>query len=154
MIESLDDTIKEIRSTIFELSLLGSELGVRTQVTKLVHELADIVGIPVRLTFEGPVDAEISDEVAQHLLAALREAVTNVGRHAEASEASVVLSVEGSLCRLQVSDDGKGIGGTGTLGGGHGLTNLRRRAEKLHGRLEVTGNPSGGTTVDWRVLAH
>ena len=154
VIASLDDTIKEIRSTIFELSLLGSESGVRTQVTKLVHELADIVGIPVRLAFEGPVDVEISDEVTQHLLAALREAVTNVGRHAEASEASVVLSVEGSLCRLQVSDDGRGIGGTDTLGGGHGLTNLRRRAEKLHGHLDVTGNASGGTTVDWQVLAH
>ncbi len=154
VIASLDETIKEIRSTIFELSLLGSEVGVRTQMTKLLRELGDIIGIPLRLTFDGPVDTEISDDVTQQLLATLREAVTNIGRHAEATEASVELSVEGSLCRLRVSDDGKGIGGTGTIGGGRGLANLRRRAEKLHGRLEVTGNAAGGTTLDWQVLAH
>jgi signal transduction histidine kinase len=154
VIANLDDTIKEIRATIFELSLLGSETGVRAQMTKLLHELGDSIGIPIRLTFEGPVDSEISDEVAQHLVATLRESVTNIGRHAEATEANVVLSVEGSQCQLRVSDNGKGIGGPGTVGGGQGLVNLRRRAEKLNGRLEVTSNAQGGTTLNWQVLAH
>lgn len=154
VIAGLDDTIKEIRSTIFTLSLLGSEMGVRAQVTKLLGELSEIIGIRVRVVFEGPVDTEVSDEVVHHLVATLREAVTNIGRHAEATEASVVLSVEGSLCRLRISDDGRGMGGPGTSAGGQGLVNLRRRAEKLHGRLEVSSNPAGGTTLDWQVLAH
>jgi signal transduction histidine kinase len=154
VIAGLDDTIKEIRSTIFALSLLGSEMGVRAQVTKLLGELSEIIGIRVRVVFEGPVDTEVSDEVVHHLVATLREAVTNIGRHAEATEASVVLSVEGSLCRLRISDDGRGMGGPGTSAGGQGLVNLRRRAEKLHGRLEVSSNPAGGTTLDWQVLAH
>ncbi|MGD0881448.1 MAG: GAF domain-containing sensor histidine kinase [Acidimicrobiales bacterium] len=153
VISDLDDTIREIRSTIFELGLIGTEQGIRIQVITLLEELSELIGIPVRPTFNGPVDTGISDEVAEHLLPTLREAVTNIGRHAEASEATVVLTVDGSLCRLLVSDDGKGISATGTSEGGRGLVNLQRRAEKLHGRLEVTANPKGGTTLDWQVLA-
>ncbi|MGA2835419.1 MAG: GAF domain-containing sensor histidine kinase [Acidimicrobiales bacterium] len=153
VITDLDDTIREIRSTIFELGLMGTELGIRSQVTKLLEELSDLIGVPVRPTFDGPVDTGISDEVTEHLLATLREAVTNIGRHADATEATVLLSVEGTICHLQVADDGKGISGTATREGGRGMVNMRRRAEKLHGHLEVSTNPSGGTTIDWRVLA-
>jgi len=83
----------------------------------------------------------------------VREAVTNIGRHADATKADVLLSVHGDLCRLQVSDNGPGMGGTGTTAGGLGLNNMRRRAEKLQGHLELTGNSAGGTTLDWQVLA-
>ncbi len=153
VISDLDDTIREIRSTIFELGLIGTEQGIRAQATMLLDELSDLIGIPVRPTFNGPVDTAISDEVAEHLLATLREAVTNIGRHAEATEATVVLSVEGTTCRLLVIDDGRGMSTAGPTDGGRGLINLQRRAEKLNGHLEVTTNPSGGTTLDWQVLA-
>jgi signal transduction histidine kinase len=153
VILDLDETIREIRSTIFELGLMGTEEGIRAQVTALLEELSDLIGISVRPTFDGPVDTAISDEVAEHLLATLREAVTNIGRHAEATEATVVLSVEGSLCRLLVTDNGKGFSPSSSTEGGRGLVNLQRRAEKLHGRFEVTTNATGGTTLDWQVLA-
>jgi signal transduction histidine kinase len=91
--------------------------------------------------------------VVEHLLAALREAVTNIARHAEATEANVILSIHGNLCRLQVSDNGRGMGAIGTKGGGRGMVNMQRRAEKLDGHLQVTSNAFGGTTVDWQVIA-
>jgi signal transduction histidine kinase len=153
VITEIDDTIREIRSTIFELSLIDPEQGIRAQIIALLRELSQVVGFEVRSAFDGPVDAGISDDVAEHLLATVREAVTNIGRHADATKADVLLSVHGDLCRLQVSDNGRGMGGTGTTAGGLGLNNMRRRAEKLQGHLELTGNSAGGTTLDWQVLA-
>ena len=153
VITEIDDTIREIRSTIFELSLIDPEQGIRAQIIALLRELSQVVGFEVRSAFDGPVDAGISDDVAEHLLATVREAVTNIGRHANATKADVLLSVHGDLCRLQVSDNGRGMGGTGTTAGGLGLNNMRRRAEKLQGHLELTGNSAGGTTLDWQVLA-
>jgi signal transduction histidine kinase len=153
VITEIDDTIREIRSTIFELSLIDPEQGIRAQIIALLRELSQVVGFEVRSAFDGPVDAGISDDVAEHLLATVREAVTNIGRHADATKADVLLSVHGDLCRLQVSDNGRGMGRTGTTGGGLGLNNMRRRAEKLQGHLELTGNSAGGTTLDWQVLA-
>ena len=151
-VTELDDTIRQIRSTIFELGLIGTERGVRAQIVTLLRDLSLVVGFEVKATFDGPVDTAIPDKVAEHLLAAVREAVTNVGRHAHATKADVLLSVHGGLCRLQVTDDGRGMGGTGTAGGGLGLVNLRRRAEKLKGHLEVTSPVSGGTVLDWQVF--
>jgi signal transduction histidine kinase len=153
VIAEIDDTIREIRSTIFELSLIDPEQGIRAQIIALLRELSQVVGFEVRSAFDGPVDAGISDDVAEHLLATVREAVTNIGRHADATKADVLLSVHGDLCRLQVSDNGRGMGGTGTTAGGLGLNNMRRRAERLQGHLELTGNSAGGTTLDWQVLA-
>jgi signal transduction histidine kinase len=153
VISDLDETIREIRSTIFELGLVSTGTGVRAQVTALVRELSDALGFDVRVAFDGPVDTGISDNVVEHLLAALREAVTNIARHAEATEANVILSIHGNLCRLQVSDNGRGMGAIGTKGGGRGMVNMQRRAEKLDGHLQVTSNAFGGTTVDWQAIA-
>ena len=114
--------------------------------------MAGVLGLAVRTTFDGPVDTELSPVVLEQLLATLREAVANIGRHAGATEVSVSLSVQGSLCRLLVSDDGRGMPPGASEAGGHGLVNMRHRAERLHGQLVVSTNPSGGTTLDWRVM--
>jgi signal transduction histidine kinase len=80
----------------------------------------------------------------------IREAVTNVGRHAGATEASVRLGVDDGLCRLQVTDNGCGIEMSGN-NGGFGLPNLQRRAEKLHGTFTIDSLPTGGTSLTWKV---
>ena len=86
-------------------------------------------------SFRGPVDSVISEVIADQLLATVREAVTNVGRHARATQASVRLSVASDECLLQVTDNGRGLGPRESTGGGLGLNNMRRRAEKLGGQL-------------------
>ena len=80
--------------------------------------------------------------------------IVYIARHARATEATLILGVDGSQCRLQISDNGRGMGGTETLGGGRGMHNMRRRAEELHGHLEVTSNSAGGTLLDFKMLAH
>ncbi|MGO9341563.1 MAG: GAF domain-containing sensor histidine kinase, partial [Acidimicrobiales bacterium] len=108
-ISDLDDTIRQVRSSIYELGSTGAEQGLRARVNSLVRELSPVVGFEIHVSFDGPVDSAISDQIAEHLLAVLREAVTNVGRHAQATEATVRLSANNGFCRLEVSDNGCGI---------------------------------------------
>jgi signal transduction histidine kinase len=89
--------------------------------------------------------------VAEQLLPTLREAVTNIGRHAEATRAEVLLEAGDGYCWLRVTDDGRGIDQDGKTGGGLGLTNMRRRAEKLDGDFAVGAGPDGGTELNWKV---
>jgi signal transduction histidine kinase len=80
----------------------------------------------------------------------LREALTNIARHARATTASVTLEVAGRECRLEVHDDGRGMVGSPAPGGGHGLPNMASRAEGLGGDFEVLQPDEGGTTLVWR----
>ena len=153
VVTELDDTMSEIRSSIFNLTVVDRTSGIRSQVTGLLRALGELLGFDVRVIFEGPLDAAISDDVADHVLSIIREALTNVARHAHATETTVLLGVDGSQCRLQISDNGRGMGGTDTLGGGRGMGNMRRRAEELHGQFEVTANRDGGTLLDFKMLA-
>jgi two-component system sensor histidine kinase DevS len=108
-----------------------------------------MVGFELQLSFDGAVDTAVSERVAEHLMAVIREAVTNIERHANATEATIVLSANDGYCQLRVTDDGRGIESQGE--GGLGLTNLRRRAEKLNGNFEVSSLQGGGTHLIWRV---
>ena len=150
-VEDIDDTIRQVRRSIFELTADSRDEGIRSRVLSLVRDLAPVVGFDVHVAFEGPVDAAIPDPLAEHLLATVREAVTNVGRHAQASEAAVRLRVADGRCRLEVVDNGRGFAEGETRVSGFGLGNLRRRAEKLHGTLSVECPPGGGTAITWEV---
>ncbi len=150
-VSDLDATIRQVRSTIYELGSARLDQGVRTDVLSLIHDLNPVLGFEVQVTFDGPIDAAIPDNLAEHLLATVREAVTNIGRHAQATKASVILRVHDGLCQLLVSDNGIGIRETEAAGEGLGLGNLRRRAEKLHGEFLIESSDVGGTLLTWQV---
>jgi signal transduction histidine kinase len=154
-IGDLDDTIRQIRSSIFELSRTSASTpGLRASVLSLVHELRPVVGFDVAVSFDGPLDTKVPERVVEDLLLTIRESLTNVGRHAEATRSSVRLRLDGSGLELEIVDNGRGIAGAsraGTPGGGFGLANLRRRAEKLGGELVISSPEGGGTRLVWRV---
>src|ERR1019366_6747371 len=151
VVSDIEDSIRQLRSTIYELGLAGNELGIRAKVISLLRDLTFIVGFEVHCSFDGAVDTAISDVIAEHLLATVRETVTNIGRHAQVTRAAVQLSVDDDHCRLQVTDNGRGLGGTETTAGGLGLVNLRRRAERLNGQFDVECPTAGGTVLTWQV---
>lgn len=154
-VTEIDEVIRQIRSTIFELGLEADGLGLRGQILTVLRGLADVVGFEVPARFDGPVDAAVPRQVAEHVVVVVREAVTNVGRHARATAASVAVRAEGGMCTVEVVDNGVGVGDGGERpareDGGLGLSNLRDRATKLGGELEVTGAGDGGTRLVWRV---
>jgi len=150
-IRDIDDTIRQVRTTIFGLGSAGIGRGIRATVLSLVREVTPVVGSEIEVSFNGPVDSVIPDRVAEHLLATVREALTNVGRHADATEVRLALTVEDGTCSLEVVDNGRGIGDNPSSEGGLGLVNLRSRAEKLHGRFTVESPAGGGTVLTWQV---
>jgi signal transduction histidine kinase len=149
-VDDLDGTITEIRTAIFELEDGRGRLGLRHGVLELVGELAPMLGSRPMVSFFGPVDTGVSQQLADHLLAVLRESLTNAGKHAQASSFSVVVTAADEVT-LEVIDDGRGIHRTLTEGEGMGLVNLRNRAEMLGGTFRTDEPAGGGTRVIWSV---
>ena len=149
-VHEADEIISEVRATIYALGMAGSSRGTRDDILALVGELRHSVGFELDVAFDGAVDTAVSEAVAEHLMATIREAVTNVERHANATKAVISLTARGGHCQLQVTDNGRGLSGEGREGG-LGLTNLRRRAEKLNGQFDIAAAPTGGTVMTWRV---
>jgi signal transduction histidine kinase len=149
-VSDLDATIKEIRSAIFALQpprIAGRSL--RSEILSLTTEAAASLGFEPRLRIDGPIDQAVADTIAEQLLATLREALSNVVRHAQASAVDVMVAVADGWLSLEVADDGIGPGATSSTG--RGVTNMTRRAEDGGGALTVTPVDGGGTRLLWRV---
>jgi len=144
-IRDLDATMRDLRATIYGLRR-RRRVSVLGQVEALVEEYAAGLGFRPQLRHSGPVDAVLDGDLGDHVLATLREALSNIVKHAGATAADVELHVSPAWTMLRVSDDGVGIpaGETGVLGSG--LANLRARAEQLGGLLHIRGS-----RVDWIV---
>ena len=151
-VDDLDETIRQIRSTIFALQsprLPGRSL--RDEILGLATEAAASLGFEPRLRFEGLIDRRVSDAVGVQLRAVLREALSNVVRHAGASRVTVAVEATDIDLVATVIDDGVGAG-PGERPGGKGLASLHHRAEALGGTFELGAGPEGtGTTVRWQV---
>ncbi|MFU8840230.1 MAG: GAF domain-containing protein [Nitriliruptoraceae bacterium] len=152
-VDDIDGIVREIRATIFALQSAGDdERGVRAQVLDVVEELTDVLPCSPRVRFDGPIDTVVGGEVRDHLLPVIREALTNVAKHADARDIELELAADPGGVRLCITDDGVGIGPDAARGTGFGLTNLRERAEALGGRFVIASEgPDGGTVVRWTV---
>jgi len=149
-IDSIDDTIRQIRTAIFALEMArSSEPSLRRDLLDLAAQSARVLGFEPVVDLDGPLDTAVPDAVAGHLLAVVREALSNVARHSGATEVTVTIRVDGDLF-LEVVDNGKGLG-RGRGAGGNGLRNIEHRARELGGRAAVTSGPDGGTTLAWAV---
>ena len=149
-VEDLDITVKHIRSAIFGLEGTGGgAAGVRDRVLSLADEAAGPLGYKPRVVFDGPVDSLVTGKLAEELLATLREALTNVAKHARAEHVDVSLAVDADLV-LTVTDDAAGIKDA-TETEGHGLRNMARRAEQLGGSMQVGSAGGRGTALEWSV---
>jgi signal transduction histidine kinase len=148
----LDETIRQIRSTIFALqSPRVPGRGLRAEILSLATEAAASLRFEPHVQLDGPVDAAVDDEVATNLLIVLREALSNVVRHARASRVEITVAVADSYVQAEIHDNGTGPG-TGWRVGGKGLANLSHRAESLGGYMQLTSGPEGkGTLLIWRV---
>jgi len=145
----LDDTILEIRNTIFALEA-PRQLGIRVDLFAQVDAARESLGFAPELHLEGLIDSLVSDKLAEHLRAVLQEALSNVARHADASrvEVSVEADKDSGLV-LRVVDNGRGLPSAPISG--RGLHNLEERATTLGGTFSADAAPSGGTVLEWRV---
>jgi signal transduction histidine kinase len=149
-VEDLDTTIKDIRSAIFSLerSAAGGE-SLRSRVLAVADEAARPLGFTPRVVFGGAVDSSVGEAVGGDVLATLREALSNVARHAHASRAEVSVEV-GPDVTLRVLDDGVGPPPVGAATG-RGLANMAARAQRLGGSFTLRSGEPRGTSLEWRV---
>ncbi|WP_395576139.1 GAF domain-containing sensor histidine kinase [Streptomyces sp. BK79] len=155
-VDELDVTIQEIRSAIFALRQPAeAPAGLRTRVLNEITMAAVPLGFTPAHRFVGPVDSAVGDLTGKHLIAALRETLSNAFRHAHATRIEVVVDATVTLpdgrpgVRLTVADDGVGVPEGGRRSGLH---NLERRADTVGGSSRLgpgIGADGGGTTVLW-----
>ena len=148
-IDDLDATIREIRSTIFELQQRSDAKTLTAELRAVLQEAETSFGLSPHWTVEGLVERTVPESVRPHLVATLREALANAGRHSGASQVTVRLEV-GRAVTLEVTDDGSGIPPGVTESG---LRNLRDRAESLGGEFETGPAEPTGTSLRWWVPA-
>ena len=151
-VDEIDMTIRDIRSSIFALhSRRPGSTSLREDVLAIARDAARALGFEPTVTFDGPVDSLATDEIREHVLATLREALSNVTKHAHASSVRVTLGVDAQELRLVVRDDGVGFGDRGV---GNGLRNMGERATAFGGMSTIARAADGGTRLEWSVPLH
>jgi signal transduction histidine kinase len=150
IVAELDSVISDIRTTIFDLQAHESVApGARAAMLQLTGDAAERLGFEPRVHFHGPVDTVVDHDTCEQLLAVLRESLSNVIRHADATAVDVTLSADRGELVLSVGDDGVGL--CAVPENGFGLRNMESRAAALLGTFEVRANHPRGTLVEWRV---
>jgi signal transduction histidine kinase len=148
-VADLDTTISQIRTTIFQLQEppQGTPSGLRARLLDLVADLTPALGHDPTVRFSGLLDT-LPDQIADDLLAVLREALTNTARHAHATTTDVDLTARPDRVTLDIRDNGTGLGDTTRRSG---LANMHHRAEHHHGTFTVTSHDPTGTHLSWSV---
>jgi signal transduction histidine kinase len=117
-------------------------------VLELARDSTRVLGFAPDVLFDGPVDTLVSDHITTELLPTLREALSNIVKHANASGVRVEVAATTASVLLRVTDDGVGLRAGP---GGSGMANIRTRAERLGGRCDIRAGDERGTVVEWRV---
>ena len=149
VVGQLDETMQEIRTSIFDLHTAGEEnpTSLRRRMLDLVAEASVNTERSPAVRISGAVDSRVPATIAEHALAALHEGVSNAVRHACASD--IVVTVEaGEDLVIGVTDNGIGMPEDMARSG---LLNLEHRSRECGGATTVAENPGGGTRLVWRV---
>jgi signal transduction histidine kinase len=148
VLDELDATIHEIRTTIFEIDqdlVTGPTLEQR--IRKLSGEIESRLGVLADVKVGSDLDSEVGPRCAQHCVQALREILSNVVRHSEASAVDIQVDTSDNLVEVIVHDNG--VGFIPNVGSGRGVRNLASRARELGGNCTIESKIGGGTTVRW-----
>lgn len=150
VVDSIDEAIRQIRTSIFQLrphTAIGGSL--RAGVLDVVAEVAPSLGHDPSVRFTGPVDAVSGPDLATDVAAVVRESLTNIAKHAHAGRSEIEVAVSGRTLAVTVVDDGTGVGRPARASG---LDNLRQRAEARGGSFRAESGAGGkGTRVTWQV---
>jgi two-component system, NarL family, sensor histidine kinase DevS len=148
-VDDLDETVRQVRSSIFELEerrVPGRSL--RQEVLSECSAASRSLGFDPVVRFEGPVDSAVGGAVADHMIAVVREALSNVARHARAGSVEVGVAVVDGEVVMSIDDDGCGIDPEAAHG--NGLRNIEQRAADLGGSAVIESSEDPGTRLRWR----
>lgn len=145
------DAINEIKRISYNLQPVSlEELGLETALNNLCNDIADALNI--RIDFVGyGVPAKSDPGIETSIFRIAQEALSNIVKHAEATEANVQLLGNEEQLTLIVEDNGKGFDVGNIQSKGKGLNNIRARAMLLNGSAEIVSEKSRGTTIKVKI---
>ncbi|CAN5255470.1 two-component system sensor histidine kinase [soil metagenome] len=148
-VANIDSSIAQIRTAIFALTVQDDEENnsTRHRVIDLVNEMAPGFRSPPAVSFSGPVDLVVAEDLADDVIAVLREGLANVIKHADARTTTVSVTAAADTVTLSITDDGVGIGETTRRSG---IRNLEERAIRRGGSMRVRSGDEG-TALRWMV---
>ena len=148
-VDDLDATIRQIRTSIFQLQQLPQTRapGLRARLLDVATDLTPVLGFEPAVRFSGLIDA-VGHDIGEDVLAVVRESLSNVARHARAASAEVDVAATADRLTVDIRDDGIGLGSTDRRSG---LDNLRRRADRRDGTFTVEPRKPAGTWLSWSV---
>ena len=150
-IAELDNVVRDVRNYIFELRPKSvEEFGFAAAVESLVKEFEVNTLAHTTLRLDDDACSLLKDDQQTHVVQTIREVLSNVARHAHATEVELSFRVEGDVVELSISDDGTGFD-LGSVRRGHGLSNMEERARKLGGTLEISPRNGKGTQHTLRI---
>jgi signal transduction histidine kinase len=146
-VAEIDRVIRDLRNYIFGLRPgILADRQLDQALRQIVAEFEEKTGVVAVPGIDPRVAAELGPRAADVLQLA-REALSNVGRHADAHTCRVGLSMRDGAAVLEIDDDGSGFDPAAARGTGHGLRNLEERALSMGGGFEIKSSPGEGTTV-------
>ena len=149
-IDGLNDVIRDIRNYILDLRpqrFQGRDLP--DGLAELTHEVRAHSFINVVLQVAPGDWTQLTSEITVEILHIAREALTNIRKHARASQVVISLTYQGRVIELKILDNGIGFDAERAMNGtGNGLHNMRERAQLLKGKLNFTQPADGGTLVE------
>ena len=148
IIEGLNDTIRDIRNFILDLRPRRFQGDLKEGLGRLVREFQANAMINVTLTAPPEEIADLPLPLARALFLTTQEALANVARHARANHVNIEAKRVKSTFQLSIADDGIGFDiASRAATVGHGLSNMRARAEELRGDFKLQTAPGKGTTI-------
>lgn len=173
---SIDAAIQQLREAIFGLHAIPEELALSQAITELAGDKAGALGFHP-IVEVGPLPDDLPTGIRHEVVQIVSEGLSNVVKHAKATATRIVVSSDGDELTVSVVDNGRGMPDAGTdrdrtggarsggtrpgvgsaepeatgAGTGHGLRNMRERADSLHGHFHIGPGAGGGTRIEWRV---
>jgi signal transduction histidine kinase len=147
VVRQLDDTVRDIRTTIFDLQTtddVDAGASVRRRLLDIVNETAGGILEPT-VRMSGAIDTLVTGELAADVEAVVREGVSNAARHSGGGHVTVTVDVADEIV-VEILDDGRGIDPQAARSG---LRNLEQRAGGRGGQATVEASPDGGTRLRW-----
>ncbi len=142
-------TMKTVRDLAMGLrpSMLD-DLGIGPAIEWQAREFSRRSGVPATVEFHGEINGSLSEAERTSLFRIVQEALTNITKHAKASEVHIDLSTDGDGITLTVGDNGRGMLEDRARGSGLGLLGMEERALELGGRFTMTSTPGEGTRIE------
>ncbi len=145
----LDETIRELRDTIYSLRGMAQDVGaLSSRILAVIKEGATSLPFAPRIRLSGSIDEPLADDLSSSLLAVISEGLSNAARHSQASTIDISVNATADRLKLVIADNGCGFSKPARRSG---LNNLKERARLLNGKFSVRSVPGEGTRLRWSV---